>query len=111
MIGLVVLNILGTIWSLIEPTYLYKSWSYQFDDDYLQLSYGILKREWVTIPMTKIQSVSTSQGPIMKQYHVRQVKVETMGSSHAIPALEEEIALRLRKKLAEYAKLKEVDDK
>ncbi len=46
----------------------------------------------------------------MKRYRVRSIKVETMGSSHAIPALEEDIALRLREEVAEYAKLKEVGE-
>ncbi|MDL4840981.1 PH domain-containing protein [Aquibacillus rhizosphaerae] len=110
LIGLVALSILGVIWSIAEPVLLYRSWSYQFDDEYLQLSYGILKKEWVTVPMTKIQSVSTSQGPIMKRYNTRSIKVETMGSSHVIPALEQQIALQLREVLAEYAKLKEVDE-
>ncbi|MFD2043759.1 PH domain-containing protein [Ornithinibacillus salinisoli] len=110
LIGLVVLNILGIIWSIIEPGYLYRSWSYQFDDEYLQLSYGILNKEWVTVPMAKIQSVSTSQGPIMKRYQVRSIKVETMGSSHVIPALDENVALKIRETLADYAKLKEVDE-
>ncbi|WP_026907282.1 PH domain-containing protein [Paucisalibacillus globulus] len=110
LVGLTVLTILGIIWSIFEPTYLYRSWSYQYDDEYLQLSYGILQKEWVTVPMTKIQSVTTSQGPILKRYRARSIKVETVGSSHAIPALEEEVAFALREKIAEFAKLKEVDE-
>lgn len=110
LVGLVILSVIGIIWSIFEPTYLYRSWSYQYDDEYLQLSYGIFNREWVTVPMTKIQSVTTSQGPIMRRYHVRSIKVETVGSSHVIPALEENVALALREKIAELAKLKEVDE-
>ncbi|MEH7234986.1 PH domain-containing protein [Bacillus sp. JJ1562] len=110
LVALLVIAVLGTIWSFIEPTLLYRNWSYQFNDEYLQLRYGVLTKEWVTVPMTKIQSVSTSQGPIMKKYHTRSIKVETMGSSHTIPALEEHVALELRERLAEYAKLKEVDE-
>lgn len=110
LVVILVFAILGTIWSFIEPTLLYRNWSYQFDDEYLQISYGVLTKEWVTVPMTKIQSVSTSQGPIMKRYHSRSIKVETMGSSHTIPALEEGVALELRERLAEYAKLREVDE-
>lgn len=110
LIGLLVLCVLGTIWSLVEPKYIYRSWSYQLDDEYLQLRYGIFKKEWVTVPMTKIQSVSTSQSPMMKRFQIRSIKVETMGSSHVIPGLEEEVALRLREKLAKQARLKEVDE-
>ncbi|MCC3357702.1 PH domain-containing protein [Bacillus sp. REN16] len=110
LIAILVFAVLGTIWSFIEPKLLYRTWSYQFNDEYLQISYGVLTKEWVTVPMTKIQSVSTSQGPIMKRYQTRSIKVETMGSSHTIPALEEDVALELRERLAEYAKLKEVDE-
>ncbi|WP_343033591.1 hypothetical protein [Virgibacillus ihumii] len=46
LIGLVALSIFSALWSIIEPAYLYRSWSYQFDEEYLQLSYGILKKEW-----------------------------------------------------------------
>ncbi|MEH7383731.1 PH domain-containing protein [Bacillus sp. JJ1533] len=110
LVALLVLGLFGAIWSMIEPKLLYRNWSYQFNDEFLQLRYGVFTKEWVTVPMTKIQSVSTSQGPIMKRYHARAIKVETMGSSHTIPALEEHVALELREKLAIYAKLKEVDE-
>ncbi|SET47376.1 hypothetical protein SAMN05216389_11236 [Oceanobacillus limi] len=110
LIGALILSVLSTVWSMVEPGYLYRSWSYQYNDEYLQLSYGIFKKEWMTVPMTKIQSVSTTQGPIMKRYQIRSIKVETMGSSHVIPALEEDVALQLRETLAEFAKLKEVDE-
>ncbi|WP_010094108.1 PH domain-containing protein [Ornithinibacillus scapharcae] len=107
---LIVFSILGCIWSFIEPTLLYRSWSYQYDHNYLQISFGIMKKQWITIPMTKIQAVSTIQGPIMQRFNTRSIKIETMGSAHTIPALEESIALQLREDLAEYAKLKEVDE-
>lgn len=110
LIAVLVFAVLGSIWSLIEIKLLYRTWRYQIDDEYLQLSYGVLTKEWVTVPMTKIQSVSTSQGPIMKRYKARAIRVETMGSSHTIPALEEDVALEIRERLAEYAKLKEADE-
>lgn len=110
LIALLVISVCGTFWSFVEPKLLYRSWSYQWNEEYLQLSYGVLKKEWVTVPMTKIQSVSTVQGPLMKRYNTRSVKVETMGSSYTIPGLEEDIALSLREVIAEYAKLKEVDE-
>ncbi len=110
LIGLLVFSVLGTVYSLFEPTFLYRSWSYQYDEEYLQLRYGIWKKIWVTVPMTKIQSVSTVQGPIMKRFQTRSIRVETMGSSHAIPALDEGVALQLREVLSKYAKLKEEDE-
>ncbi|MFD2657591.1 PH domain-containing protein [Gracilibacillus thailandensis] len=110
LIAVLLFLVVGTIWSFIEPHYLYRSWRYQISNDYLQLSYGVFTKEWVTVPMSKIQSVSTSQGPIMRGYQLRSIKVETMGSSHVIPALEEHVALELRARIAEFANLKEVDE-
>ncbi|MDX8045623.1 PH domain-containing protein [Gracilibacillus sp. S3-1-1] len=110
LIILLILCIIGTVWSYVKPRYVYQSWRYQVDETYLQLSYGVLNKEWVTVPMTKIQAVTTSQGPIMRAYQLRSIKVETMGSSHEIPALEEEVALQLREQIATYAQLKEVDE-
>ncbi len=63
----------------------------------------------MTIPMTKIQGVSTTQGPILRRYQLRSITVETMGSSYSIPALEEKVAYELRDNIAEYAKIKEVE--
>ncbi|TCT22364.1 hypothetical protein EDD68_10910 [Melghiribacillus thermohalophilus] len=104
---LLILTILGTIWDLFEPKYLYRSWRYGLDPEYLYLSYGVIKKEWVTIPVTKIQSVSSTQGPLMKMYKLRSIKVETMGSSQTIPGLDEPTAFKLKEEIAEYAKLKE----
>lgn len=59
--------------------------------------------------MTKIQSVATEQGPILRKYGLYSVSVETMGSSHTIPALPKDVAVELRNQIAQYAKIKEVE--
>lgn len=110
LIVISILKFIGIIWSFIEPTLLYRSWSYQYDHEYLQLHYGIFTKEWITVPMTKIQAVSTVQGPLMKRFNVYSLKVETMGSSHTIPALDKDVAMEIREIIAQYAKLKEVDE-
>ncbi|KAB8127931.1 PH domain-containing protein [Gracilibacillus oryzae] len=109
LIGIAILSAVSIIYSSIEPKYLYKSWRYRVDEEFFQCKYGVWREKWITVPMSKIQSVSTEQGPILRKYQLRTIKVETMGSSHAIPALDEEVALRLREEIAEYAKLKEVE--
>lgn len=104
------LTLIGIVWSFFEPTLQYRNWSYEVNEEYLQLSFGIFTKEWVTVPMTKIQSVTTIQGPIMKKFNLYTIKVETIGSSHQIPGLELETALVIRENIAKYAKLKEVDE-
>lgn len=109
LIGITVLLIIGFIWSLIEPFFLYKNWRYDVNEEFLQLKSGAINETHELIPMTKIQSVATEQGPILRKYGLYSVSVETMGSSHTIPALPKDVAVELRNQIAQYAKIKEVE--
>lgn len=106
LIGLLFLTALGIIWSCVEPYYLYRSWRYAIDSDFIQLSYGIFIEKWITIPTTKIQAVTTTQGPVMKRFQLRAIKIRTIGMSYTIPALDSQVALKLRDDIAEFAQLK-----
>lgn len=79
------------------------------NEEFLQLKSGAINETHELVPMTKIQSVATEQGPILKRYELCSVTVETMGSSHTIPALPKELAIELRNQMAQYAKMKEVE--
>lgn len=110
IIGITIFSILSTVWSFINPFLLYKSWRYDVDEEFLHLKSGVLKEEYRLIPMTKIQSVSTTQGPLLRKYGLSSVVIETMASSYPIPALPINVAVGLRKQIAEYAKIKEVEE-
>lgn len=111
LISLVGITILSAIWSIfIQPFLLYKTWRYAVNEDFLQLKSGAFNEEHQLVPMTKIQSVSTNQGPFLRKYGLYSISVETMGSSHAIPALPEDIAVELRNQIAQFAKIKEVEE-
>ncbi|WP_312472187.1 PH domain-containing protein [Neobacillus sp.] len=107
--GLLLITVLGAVWSWINPFLLYKNWRYDVDEEFLQLKAGVINERHQLVPMTKIQSVATKQGPLLRKYGLCSVSVETMGSSHTIPALPKEIAIELRNQIAHYAKIKEVE--
>lgn len=109
LIAITILSIISSIWSLIKPFLLYKNWRYGVDEQFLQLKSGAWKEMHQLVPMTKIQSVSTVQGPLLKKYGLCSISIETMGSSHSIPALPKEVAVALRNQIAQYAKVGEVD--
>lgn len=110
LIILTILSVLSAIWGIwIKPIILYKTWRYDLNEEFLQLKYGAITEEKQLIPMTKIQAVSTKQGPLMKKYGLYAISIETMGSSHSIPGISEEIAQDLRNQIAVYAKVKEVE--
>lgn len=109
LISIIAISVLGAIWSFINPFLLYKSWRYSIDKEFLQLKSGVLYEKHQLVPMTKIQSVATQQGPLLRKYGLCSVSIETMGSSHSIPALPKEVAIELRNQIAQYAKIKEVE--
>ncbi|WP_246061578.1 PH domain-containing protein [Paenibacillus oralis] len=109
--GLAVLEVPMMIWSVfVQPSMKYARWRYTISEQFLQLKFGVFTETGELIPMTKIQSVATRQGPLQKRYGVCSVTVTTMGSSHTIPVLDQDIAGELRNQIARYAKLKEVDE-
>ncbi|EJL22551.1 PH domain-containing protein [Brevibacillus sp. BC25] len=107
--GLLVIGVIATIWSFVEPYFLYKSWRYDIDEDFLQMKFGVIIERHFLVPMTKIQAVSTKQGPILRRYGLYTISIKTMGSSHEIPGLPGDVASQLREQIAHYAKLKEVE--
>lgn len=109
LIGLTILFVLGTLWSLVHPYLMHRSWRYGVTEEFLQLQSGVWIEQYQLVPMTKIQAVSTEQGPILRKYGLYSVSVTTMGSSHTIPALTKETAEQLRNTIALYAKIKEVE--
>ncbi len=109
LLGITVISVLGAAWSLISPFLLYKNWRFDVDEEFLQLKSGVLNEVHELVPMTKIQSVATKQGPLLRKYGLCSVSIETMGSSHSIPALPKEVAIKLRNQIAQYAKIKEVE--
>ncbi|MEV5112283.1 PH domain-containing protein [Peribacillus frigoritolerans] len=109
LIGITIISVLGAAWSLISPFLLYKNWRFDVDEEFLQLKSGVLNEVHELVPMTKIQSVATKQGPLLRKYGLCSVSIETMGSSHSIPALPKEVAIKLRNQIAQYAKIKEVE--
>lgn len=110
LIALAVLSVLGAIWGFIRPSLLYKYWRYDISEEFLQLKFGAIKEEHQLVPMTKIQSVSTKQGPLMRKYDLYSISVQTMGSTHTIQMLDKDVAVELRNSIAHYAKVEEVEE-
>lgn len=98
-----------TILGFVRPYFLHKNWRFDVDEQFLQLKQGAFLEEQTLVPMTKIQSVSTKEGPILRKYDLCSITVDTMGSSHTIPGLPKDDAISMRNTIAIYAKLKEVE--
>jgi uncharacterized protein len=110
LIFILVFSIPAAIWAFISPYIQYKNWRYEVDEEFVQLKSGVLEEKHLLVPMTKIQSVETVQGPLMRKYGLYSVSIGTMGSTHVIPALPKEEAVSLRNQIAKYAKVKDEDE-
>ncbi|MFP7494473.1 PH domain-containing protein [Terribacillus saccharophilus] len=88
----------------------HRNWRYAIDEEYVQLKQGAWFQKDQLIPVTKIQSVETKQGPLLRKYKLREVEIETMAGEYSIPGLPEKEAYALRDEIAAYAKAKEEDD-
>ncbi|MGY4690919.1 PH domain-containing protein [Salibacterium sp. K-3] len=109
--GLLIIAVLGAVWSLfISPWLTYRHWRYDVNDEFLQLKRGALKEVLHVVPMTKIQSIATKQGPFLRKYGLLTLTIKTLNSEHEIPALPEDTALETRNLIARYAKIKEVEE-
>lgn len=105
LIGLAAVS--GILFIAIEPTMLQRTWRYNVSEEYVQLKHGVLTRVHVLVPMTKVEYVTTDQGPIMRKYGLYNVTVGTMASSHVIPALPKTEAFALHEQIARLAQVKD----
>ncbi|WP_312097544.1 PH domain-containing protein [Niallia sp.] len=114
-IGLVIVCLIGltflaALWGIfIEPPLKQKYWRYDVSEEFIQLKWGVMVENHQLVPMTKVQSVELTQGPLQRKYQLYSIKVGTMGTSHEIPAIPKEEAYRLRDQIAYFAKIKEVE--
>lgn len=109
--GVTAISLGYAVWDIfMQPVWLYRHWYYGVSAEFLQLKHGALNKVHQVIPMAKVQSVTTNQGPLMRKYGLYSVSIGTMGSSHDIPALPEEVAFALRNQIAAYARINEVDE-
>lgn len=101
---------IGIVWSVvIEPKWKYTNWKYGVNQFFIRFTRGRLFKTQTVIPMSKIQFVEVEQGPLLRLNHVHTITIGTLGGSHKIPMLPEEEAFALRKQIANYAQIKEVD--
>lgn len=111
LIVLLIIDMILFIWDIfIEPVLMQRYWRYDVSSEYIQIKHGIFKIKHTIAPMTKVQYVTAEQGPLLRKYQLYTIQIGTMSSSINIPALPEQEALNLRLQIANYAKIKEVED-
>ena len=101
--------ILGILLVGILPSIRMRYWCYEIRDHEVDIQYGIIVIRRSLVPMTRIQHVDTEQGPILRYFKLATLSISTAGTTHKIPALKMERALRLRDQISTLARMSDDD--
>jgi membrane protein YdbS with pleckstrin-like domain len=94
--GLLALRVWLYFW---HPPRRYAHWGYRLDDRVLEIRHGIWFRTIQLVPLSRLQHVDLSRGPIERRFGLASLLLYTAGTHQAmivIPGLAAEVAARLR---------------
>lgn len=99
------------IWEfLISPRLTYAQWRYEVTETEIDTHHGIFFVHRTIVPLVRVQYVRTSQGPIMRKFHLASVEIVTSGGDVTIPGLKVDEAEQLRDKVAVLARVAQEED-
>ena len=83
----------------------YTFWRYEIHADEVDLQHGWLVRRRQMVPMSRIQHVDSRRGPLQRRFGLASVVFYTAAGPMEIPALSQDVADRVRTRIAELAKV------
>ena len=90
VLGVALVSLLGLFLVLSrrwpEADYRHKAW--RLDDAGIEIRKGVIWRQAVYVPRSRVQHVDVSQGPLQRRYRLGTLTVHTAGSQAAQVALE-----------------------
>jgi|SRR5699024_5828828 len=89
---------------IIVPNLRWRQWYYHIDENEVELQNGIIILQQTLIPLNRVQHVNTRQGPVLDNYGLADVIISTAATNHKIPALDNETAEKVRKKISMFAR-------
>lgn len=84
-------------------------WRYEVRESEIELQHGLFIVKRTLIPMVRVQHVDTSQGPILRKYHLAGITISTAATDHEIPALVMAEADELRSRISTLARVADDD--
>lgn len=93
--------------TFIMPVIQYKEWKYSIQEDRIELLHGVLVRNKVIIPISRIQYIEIEQGPIYQSFHLASLNINTASDVHEIPALTLEEANEISQRLKAMIEMSE----
>lgn len=105
-----IIIVVSILESLIWPFLEYKQWRYGIFQDKIELIKGIIIRQRIIIPISRIQNLKIEQGPIKRIYGITSINIITAGGYHEIPAITLEEAEKITENLKRIIEIGEKNE-
>jgi membrane protein YdbS with pleckstrin-like domain len=92
------------LWGLVAPVLAYRRWRFSIDADLLVARYGVIFHEEKAIPVSRLQHVDLTRGPVERAFGLATLIVHTAGTEAAsfrLPGLTADRAAALRDAILE----------
>ena len=97
------LNLVLQVWLAVRwPVIDYRHWKYQVDAEGIRIWSGVIWRQVVAVPRSRVQHIDVSQGPMERSYGLATLSIYTAGTRYSkvdLPGLDHGVALALRDQL------------
>jgi hypothetical protein len=88
------------VWLALRwPAIDYRHWRYRLDEDGIEIWSGVVWRDAVVVPRSRVQHIDVSQGPIERSYGLATLSIHTAGTQYSkvdLPGLDHGVALTVR---------------
>jgi hypothetical protein len=92
-------------WAFVRPEIEFRQWRFEIREDEVDLLHGVITRTRQVVPMSRIQHVDTTRGPLQRRYGLATVQFFTAAGAMEIPQLSAERAEQVRDQIAALAKV------
>lgn len=79
--------LLALWWVLVVPARRWKHWGYAFTGSELHVAQGRWVESHTIVPVSRVQHIDVSQGPVERAFGVTTLAVHTAGTMHSIVVL------------------------
>lgn len=98
--GLTIVLIAGLVYRAhVYPGLWYRRASYELTETTIEIRKGVLFKNIMTVPRSRVQHTDVAQGPLMRRYGIATLAIHTAGTQHAkveLPGLAKERAESIR---------------
>ncbi|MFC6464844.1 PH domain-containing protein [Marinilactibacillus sp. GCM10026970] len=83
----------------IRPSFKAKYWRYSLNEDQLIIYKGLWRREQITIPLLRVQTIESDIGPIANSFDLAEIRVTTAFQTNYLPELKQEEAFEIQERI------------